>query len=155
MKLDRMKQEEVDKKEILQGLEAECLDDQRRRNYLNNAKKELLKRVDELKRQKEELVNHLRAVEEENSELVKRQEERGAKISNIKAELRDREAFRLEEESKLEEGRGHLQALMKTWPWAMGALELAFAKPMRKSVEGEHVEGDQETSKQGSTEFEI
>jgi len=160
LKLDRMKQEEVDKKEILQGLEAECLDDQRRINYLNNAKKELLKRVDELKRQKEELVNHLRAVEEVNSELVKRQEERGAKISNIKAELRDREAFRLEEESKLEEGQGHLQALLKTWPLARGALELAFTTPMRKRVEGDHaegdyVEGDQGTSEQGSGEFEI
>ena len=94
-----------------------------------------------------------------------RQEERGAKISNIKAQLRDREAFRLEEESKLEEGQGHLQALLKTWPLARGALELAFATPMRKRVEGDHVEddhvegvhvegdhveGDQETSKQGS-----
>jgi len=155
LKLDRMKQEEVDNRRILQGLEAECLDDQRRRNYLNNAKKELLKRDEELNRQKEELVNHLRAVDEENSEIVKRQEKRGAKISNIRAKIQDGKAFRLEEESKLEEGRGHLQALMKTWPWAMGALELAFAKPMRKSVEGEHVEGDQETSKQGSTEFEI
>ena len=89
------------------------------------------------------------------SEVVKRQEDRGAKISNIKAELRDREAFRLEEESKLVEGQGHLQALLKTWPLARGALELAFATPMRKSSEGghvedDHVEGDQETSKQGS-----
>ena len=155
LKLDRMKQEEFVKKEILQGLEAECLDDQKRRDYLNNAKKELLKRDEELKRQKEELVTQLRAVEEENSEMVKRQEERCAKISNIKAELRDREAFRLEEESKLEEGQGHLQALLKTWPLARGALELAFATPMRKRVEGDHVEGDQETSKQGSGEIEI
>ena len=160
LKLDRMKQEEVGKRKILQGLEAECLDDQRRRNYLNNAEKELLKRDEELERQRETLIIQLRAVEEENSELVRRQEERGAKISNIKAELQGREAFRLEEESKLEEGRGHLQALMKTWPWARGVLELAFATPMRKSVEGEHVEGehiegDQETSKQASREFEI
>ena len=91
---------------------------------------------------------------------MKRQEERGAKISNIKAELRDREAFRLEEESKLEEGQGHLQALLKTWPLARGALELAFTTPMRKRVEGDHaegdyVEGDQGTSEQGSGEFEI
>jgi len=137
LKLDRMKQEEFVKKEILQGLEAECLDDQKRRDYLNNAKKELLKRDEELKRQRDELVTHLRAFDEENSEVVKRQEERVAKISNIKAELRDREAFRLEEESKLEEGQGHLQALLKTWPWARGALELAFATPMRKRVEGD------------------
>ena len=155
LKLDRMKQDEVDKRRILQGLEAECLDDQKRRNYLDNAKKELLRRDEELKRQRDELVTHLRAVDEENSEVVKRQEERVAKISNIKAELRDREAFRLEEESKLEEGQGHLQALLKTWPLARGALELAFATPMRKSSEGghvedDHVEGDQETSKQGS-----
>ena len=155
LKLDRMKQDEVDKRRILQGLEAECLDDQKRRDYLNNAKKELLKRDEELKRQRDELVTHLRAVDEENSEVVKRQEDRGAKISNIKAELRDREAFRLEEESKLVEGQGHLQALLKTWPLARGALELAFATPMRKSSEGghvedDHVEGDQETSKQGS-----
>jgi len=126
LKLERMKQEEVDKKEILQGLEAECLDDQKRRDYLNNSKKELLKRDEELKRQKEELEKHLRAVEEENSEMVKRQEERGAKISNIKAELRDREAFRLEEESKLEEGQGHLQALMKIWGLGKGGVGIGL-----------------------------
>ena len=126
-KLDKMKQKEVEKKKILQGLEADSLDDQRKRTYLNDAKKELMKKEEdlmkrdkELKRQKEDLAIHSRAVDEETTNIVKRQEERVAKISKIKAELENRRAFRLQEESELEKGPGLLQALMKTWSWARG-----------------------------------
>ena len=143
-KLDKMKQEEVQKKKILQGLEADCLDDQRKRTHLNHAKKEpmkkeedLMKRDKELKRLKEDLAIHSRAVDEETSNIVKRQEERVAKISKIKAELENRRAFRLLEEPELEKGPGLLQALMKTWPWARGGLELDIATLMRGNVEGD------------------
>ena len=75
-KLDKMKQEEVQKKKILQGLEADCLDDQRKRTHLNDAKKELMKKEEdlmkrdkELKRQKEDMAIHSRAVDEETSNI--------------------------------------------------------------------------------------
>ena len=78
-KLGKMKQEEFEKKKILQGLEADCLDDQRKRTHLNDAKKEpmkkeedLMKRDKELKRLKEDLAIHSRAVDEETSNIVKR-----------------------------------------------------------------------------------
>ena len=85
---------------------ADCLDDQRKRTHLNDAKKEpmkkeedLMKRDKELKRLKEDLAIHSRAVDEETSNIVKRLQERVAKISKIKTKLENRKAFRLQEES--------------------------------------------------------
>ena len=73
-----------------------------------------MKRDKELKRQKEDLAIHPRAVDEETTNIVKRQEEREAKISKIKAKFENRRAFRFQEESELAKGPGLLQALMKT-----------------------------------------
>ena len=101
-----------------------------------------MKRDKELKRQKEYLAIHSRAVDEGTTNIVKRLEERVAKISKIKSKLENRRAFRLLEESELEKGPGLLQAIMKTWAWARGGVELDIATLMRGNVEG-----DQETSK--------
>ena len=142
-KLDKMKQEEVQKKKILQGLEADCLDDQRKRTHLNHAKKEpmkkeedLMKRDKELKRLKEDLAIHSRAVDEETSNIVKRLQERVAKISKIKTKLENRKAFRLQEESTGERS-GSAASPYENLAMGKGGLELDIATLMRGNVEGD------------------
>ena len=74
---------------------------------------------------------------------MKRQEEREAKISKIKAKFENRRAFRFQEESELAKGPGLLQAPRTGSGHGQGGVELDIATLMRGNVEGDQ----EETSK--------
>ena len=125
--LQRMSREEEEKREVLQGLEAERQVDQKRSTDLNSSNIELKKREEdlmkreeelrkageELRMQKENLATQVKANEEETVDLMKRQQEREVKISSINAELQEQQDFLLQEESNLKRCQSLMSSVVK------------------------------------------
>ena len=103
--LERMKQVEKVKRANLRDLKAEDVEETSRSF-------ELAKTGAELQRRKEELEMMFKAFLKEKSDIVKRQQERDAKVADMEAEIEADEKIRRDKEEELERDHAEVQAAL-------------------------------------------